>query len=96
MNSKQKLAQALKEANSPGYLINRALSGYYSDYDSDLETPCVQLVNDLTSLGLIELASRAKEGEFDATKEESDEWYEREGKAIVKEMGIDPKKMGME
>jgi hypothetical protein len=69
-----------------GNMIEAARSGYYSDYDSPLATPCVQLVKDLDFLGLTELSKRAKEGEFDATKEESDEWYKREGRALALEV----------
>jgi hypothetical protein len=32
---------------------------------------------------LVDIANRAMDGEFDATKEESDAWYEREGKDLV-------------
>ena len=94
MNSKEKLAQALEEVqkqgipgsltwNRIGIMTKKAKEGYYSDYDSPLATPCIQLVKDLDSLGLTELADRAKEGEFDATKEESDAWYQREGRALA-------------
>lgn len=93
MNSKEKLALALAESNAPGYMIERAKSGYYSDFDSDLEMPCVQLVLDCQKLDLSDIADRAKNGEFDATKQESDEWFEKEGKELFEQMGIDPPKM---
>lgn len=84
MNSKEKLAKALSDFNAPQEMIQKAREGYYSDYDSPLTFPCQQLVLDLHKLGLKELASRAVNGEFDATKEESDEWYEKEGKSFQK------------
>ena len=96
MDSKEKLAQALKDAIAPDFMIERATAGYYSDYGSDLETPCVQLVIDCQRLGLNDIAERAKSGEFDATKEESDEWFNREGKNIIKEMGLNPETFGKE
>lgn len=34
-------------------------------------------------VGLESIAQRAINGDFDATKEESDAWYEREGKDIL-------------
>jgi hypothetical protein len=96
MNSKEKLAQALQQEfenrlKTRGLfnlyqMIQIAKDGYYSDYNSPIATPCVQLVKDLDFLGLTELSKRAKEGEFDATKEESDEWYKREGRALALEV----------
>ena len=97
MNSKEKLAQALEEVqkqgipgsltwNRIGMMAKKAKEGYYSDYDSPLATPCIQLVKDLEALGLTELSARARDGEFDATEEESNAWYEREGKHLVAEM----------
>jgi hypothetical protein len=66
-----------------GNMIEAARSGYYSDYDSPIATPCIQLVKDLEYIGATELAGKAREGEFDATEEESNEWYEREGRALA-------------
>lgn len=95
MNSKEKLAQALQEEYYDAQgdiceklkeMIQKAKDGYYSDYDSPLATPCIQLVKDLGALGLEELKVRAMNGEFDATKEESDAWYEREGRAMALEV----------
>lgn len=104
MNSKEKLAQALQEVeknwnDNPetfsaekrihlNGMIDKAKEGYYSDYDSPIATPCIQLVMDLRSLGIEDVAKRAIEGEFDATKEESDEWYKREGKQMIIESGL--------
>lgn len=103
MNSKEKLAQALEEAlikykgetvvadnitRGINKMIQKAKDGYYSDYDSPIATPCIQLVMDLRSLGIEDIAKRAIEGEFDATQEESDEWYKREGKQMIIESGL--------
>lgn len=101
MNSKEKLAQALEEAlvkykgetviadnitRRINKMIILAKDGYYSDYDSPLTTPCIQLVKDLDALGLTELSAKARDGEFDATEEESDAWYEREGRKLALEV----------
>lgn len=67
-------------------MIERAKAGYYSDYDSPIEFPCVTLVIDSDNLGLQDIAEKAKIGEYDATREESDAWYEREGKHLVANM----------
>lgn len=67
-------------------MIQRAIDGYYHDFLSPLALPEIQLVADLRELAsrpatprnsrplLRELAKRVIAGEFDATKEESDEW----------------------
>ena len=89
-SSRDKLVLALRIENAPEYMIERAKNGYYSDYDSPLEMPCVQLVNDCHKLGLTNVTERAKNGDFDATKQESDEWYEREGKQLIKDSGLPP------
>lgn len=86
MRTKQKLAIALNAAKAPQEMIERALNGYYDDFESELEMPCVQLVNDLKEAGLSDLAERAMNGEFDSTREESEAWYQKEGKDIIKEM----------
>jgi len=61
----------------------KAKAGYYDDFRSPLATPIVQLVVDLTKMGHYDLAERARQGEFDATKEEASEWYEREGRKLL-------------
>jgi hypothetical protein len=77
----EKLARAIEAAaeahpDKPQMrmMAGRARNGYYDDFKSLLATPCIQLVRDLDALGCAELSARAKNGEFDATKEESDAW----------------------
>lgn len=101
MNSSRKLQLALQDAaiaiptaeprkRKVWEMSERAGTGYYSDYNSPLATPCIQLVADLRALGLEELAKRAIDGDFDATKEESDEWAQSEaGRATIREAGMD-------
>jgi len=82
-----KLARALGEIPGvPEAMIKRARDGYYHDFLSPLAMPEVQLVADLRELStrpatprasrplLRDLAKAVINGEFDATKEESDEW----------------------
>ena len=82
-----KLSKAL--AAIPGVpkdMIQRAVDGHYHDYLSPLTFPEMQLVADLRELAsfpatptasrplLRDMAQRVIDGEFDATKEESDAW----------------------
>lgn len=76
MHTKDKLADALENAGLND-MAAKARDGYYHDYLSPLATPCIQLADDLAAKGTPEaLAVRARHlnGEFDATREESDEW----------------------
>jgi hypothetical protein len=83
MRTKEKLAQALKAANAPQWMVDNALAGQYDDFESDSAMPCVQLVIDCQAAGLEDMANRAKNGEFDATHEESEAWFQREGKNLI-------------
>ena len=83
MRTTKKLAVELEKAGAPQDMIQAARDGYYDDYLSDLATPIHQLVKDATKHGLNEIAERAKDGEFDTTKEESQEWFEKEGKNLI-------------
>lgn len=76
MHTKDILAGELTKADLPE-MAAKAATGYYHDYLSPLAMPCVQLADDLKKAGTpVALALRARHlnGEFDATKEESDEW----------------------
>ena len=54
----------------------------------ELAAPINQLVYDLRQAGLHGLASLAMEGEFDATKEEGEEWFKKEGaELLTKDIG---------
>jgi len=52
----------------------RALTGEFDDYASTYTCPITQLHNELMKAGFTKFAARVADGEFDATKEESDEW----------------------
>lgn len=82
-----KLAKALQEIPGvPREMIQRVVDGYYHDYLSPLTFPEIQLVADLRELEfapatprnsrplLRDMRQRVLDGEFDASKEESDAW----------------------
>jgi hypothetical protein len=82
-----KLARALEAIPGvPAEMIERARTGFYHDFLSPLDFPEIQLVTDLRELAdrpatprnsrplLRALAEAVKNGEYDASKAESDEW----------------------
>ena len=82
-----RLARALEEIPGvPHSMIKHARDGHYHDYLSPLDTPEIQLVADLRDLAarpatprdsrplLRALAKAVINGDYDASKEESDEW----------------------
>lgn len=76
MHTKDILAEELTKAGLSD-MAKKAATGYYHDFLSPLETPCLQLAEDLANVGTPEaLAIRARHlnGEFDASSAESDEW----------------------
>lgn len=76
MHTKDKLAAALTEAGLPE-MAAMAAEGFYDDFLSPLDTPCIQLAHDLAKAGTpaaLALRERHMNGEFDATREESDTW----------------------
>ena len=85
----EKLALAMIEAGiaEDHYLVTEARAGRYDDYKSDLEPPIVTLVARLREHGYDELAKRAIAGEFDATRDESDDWMASpDGQAALAEL----------
>lgn len=76
MHTKDKLATALNQIGLTE-MAEKAANGYYHDFLSPLSTPELQLVYDLKEAGTDEamaLRQRVIDGDFDASKEESDEW----------------------
>jgi hypothetical protein len=82
-----KLAEALSAIPGvPREMIEKAVSGHYHDYLSPLTFPEIQLVADLRELAslpatpaasrplLRDMAQRVIDGDFDASKAESDAW----------------------
>lgn len=76
MHTTEILAGELEKAGLPE-MAAKAREGYYHDYLSPLDTPCLQLASDLKKAGTpaaLVLRQRAMNGDFDASKAESDEW----------------------
>jgi hypothetical protein len=92
-HTKDKLAKVLCEAGLTG-MAAQAATGYYHDYLSPLDLPEIALVNDLALAAsqhpekhdaIIALRQRVIDGDFNATKEESDDWAESpEGQETMK------------
>jgi hypothetical protein len=104
-----KLAGALGEIPGvPKDMIQRAIDGYYHDYLSPLTFPEIQLVADLRELTTLpatprnsrpllrKMAQRVIDGEFDASKEESDAWAASpEGQETFRQLVTDSQFSGM-
>lgn len=67
---------ALSARHSAQYeaFAKRAETGEFDDYTDTYVCPITQLYSELTAAGFTKFAARVAAGEFDATKEESDEW----------------------
>jgi hypothetical protein len=80
-HSKDRLAEALR-AVGLDTMAREAASGYYHDFLSPLDTPALQLVNNLMQAAMLRdnnqailaLRERVIMGDFDASQEEGDEW----------------------
>lgn len=70
----ERLARALEEAGAPESMIEAARAGIYDDFKSPLARPITTLVRACQKAGLIDLAHRAMNGEFDGTQAEADAW----------------------
>lgn len=89
IHTAEKLALALEELGDSRVkpTMWRARRGYYHDFLSPLATPEVALVAELRELGFPDFAQRVINGEFDATKAESDKWMDgAEGRAVLDEL----------
>lgn len=92
MHSKDRLAAELRKIGLEEMAV-KAESGYYHDYLSPLNMPELQLSMDLVEATMTgnknanELRMRHHNGEFDATKEESDAFMETpEGQELLKRL----------
>lgn len=72
----RKVAEVAGADNAAKYeaFAKRAETGEFDDYADTYVCPITQLYQELTAAGLTTFASRVASGEFDASKEESDEW----------------------
>lgn len=88
-----RLAAAIKEYNPNGKhdkLMARASSGEFADFGDMHACPITELHRLCKKYGLHELAERVANGEFDASKEESDEWAASEsGQAAFSQLSVD-------
>jgi hypothetical protein len=68
-------------------LADRAAAGEFTDYADGHTCPITELHRLCRQFGLNALADRVANGEFDATREESDEWTKSSsGQDIAKEL----------
>lgn len=83
MKTRDRLASELRKVaaiaspdNAVKYeaFAKRAETGEFDDFADTYVCPITQLYAELTAAGLTKFAARVANGEFDATKEESDEW----------------------
>lgn len=96
MRTRDKLAAELRKvglkagiANAKKYetFAKRAETGEFDDFADTYDCPITQLHNELVAAGLTQFAKRVRDGEFDATKEESDEWAASpEGQAAIAQL----------
>jgi hypothetical protein len=103
MRTRDKLATELRKvaaqatpANAAKYetLAKRAETGEFDDYADTYDCPITQLHNELHAAGFTKFAARVANGEFDATKEESDEWMRSpSGQKIARELSPEMRKV---
>jgi len=96
MRTRDKLAAELRKVGMKAGIANahkyeafakRAETGEFDDFGTKYACPITQLHNELMEAGFTKFAQRVRNGEFDATKEESDEWARSpEGQAIAREL----------
>lgn len=82
-----KLVNALVERGAPPLMVAHARQGLFDDYKSDHPTPCILLVEACRAAGMPDMAERAKNGEFDGTRADSDAWAKSsDGQSAFKEL----------
>ena len=96
MHTKDFLAQELRKAGL-AKMADKATIGYYHDYLSPLPDGAMQLERDLREVGTKKaeaLRQRHLNGDFDASKEESDAWAESdEGQSIFSQLTPEMRKI---
>jgi hypothetical protein len=101
MRTRDKLAAELRKiAAAPHNVVKyeafakRAETGEFDDYADTYVCPITQLHNELVAAGFTKFAARVADGEFDATKEESDEWARSPaGQDILNRLSADMRKI---
>lgn len=92
----RKVAAVASPANAAKYeaFAKRAETGEFDDYADTYVCPITQLHTELTAAGFTKFAARVANGEFDATKEESDEWARSpSGQAAAKDLPPEMRKV---
>lgn len=85
--TKDRLAQALREAGAPAEMIEKAEAGAYDDFESESATPIQDLTRDCARHRLVDISYRAMRGDFDCTPEEAAAWVQSpEGQATLAEL----------
>lgn len=86
------------ENKTCGAFAKRAETGEFDDYADTHVCPITQLHAELTAARFTKFAARVANGEFDATKEESDEWARSpSGQEAAKQLSPDMRKvLGLE
>jgi len=96
----RKIAEIAGPTNAERYeaFAKRAETGEFDDFGSMYDCPITQLHSELTAAGFTKFAARVANGEFDATKEDSDEWARSpDGQAIAKELSPEMRRvLGMD
>lgn len=85
----RKVAAVASPDNAAKYesFAKRAETGEFDDYADTYACPVTQLYSELVAAGFTKFAARVAGGEFDATKEESDEWMRSpSGQALAKQL----------
>lgn len=103
MRTRDKLAIELRKISAHASSTNavkyemfamRAETGEFDDYADTYVCPITQLYSELMAAGFTKFAARVANGEFDATKEESDEWARSpSGQAAAKELSPEMRKV---
>jgi len=99
MRTRDKLAAELRKiggnhADKYEAFAKRAETGEFDDFADTYDCPITQLHNELLAAGLNKFAARVANGEFDATKEESDEWMRSpSGQEIAKSLSPEMRKV---
>ena len=86
MTTKERLAAVLEEAGLLE-LARRARAGEFDDFESESETPQIDLYCALMVTRHLDLAKRVTEGEWDGTPKEADAWSQsEEGRRVLREL----------
>jgi hypothetical protein len=85
------LLEDLIATKAPAFMLRKARDGQYNDYQSDSAHPIIDLVRDATTWNLHTIVEQAKAGKYDGTQEESEAWFQREGKDMLEETPSAPR-----